>query len=54
MQKVALVPDSKAKVGASLGYNVRTLLKDLDMEVCCCPTKATNSSCLVAVMTGAS
>ncbi len=26
--------DSKAKVGASLGYNVRTLLKDLGLEVC--------------------
>ncbi len=25
--------DSKAKVGASLGYNVRTLLKDLGLEV---------------------
>lgn len=35
MQKVALVSDSKAKVGASLGYNVRTLLKDLGLEVCC-------------------
>ena len=34
MQKVALVSDSKAKVGASLGYNVRTLLKDLGLEVC--------------------
>ena len=35
MQKVALLPDSKVKVGASLGYNVRTLLKDLGMEVRC-------------------
>jgi hypothetical protein len=25
--------DSKAKIGASLGYNVRTLLKDLGLEV---------------------
>ena len=34
IQRVALVEvDSKAKVGASLGYNVRTLLKDLGMEV---------------------
>lgn len=34
MQRVALVEvDSKAKVGASLGYNVRTLLKDLGLEV---------------------
>lgn len=35
MQKVALLPDSKAKIGASLGYNVRTLLRDLGMEVRC-------------------
>ena len=35
MQKIALLPDSKVKVGASLGYNVRTLLKDLGMEVRC-------------------
>ncbi len=34
MQKVTVVEvDSKAKIGASLGYNVRTLLKDLGMEV---------------------
>ena len=33
MRKVAVVPESKAKVGASLGYNVRTLLTDLGMEV---------------------
>ncbi|KAL3153017.1 Hexokinase-3 [Trebouxia sp. C0009 RCD-2024] len=32
VQKVALLPDSKLKVGASLGYTVRTLLKDLGME----------------------
>lgn len=35
VQKVALLPDSKLKVGASLGYTVRTLLKDLGMEVRC-------------------
>ena len=34
MQKVAIVPDRKAKVGASLGYIVRTLLQALGLEVC--------------------
>ena len=37
MQKVVFVPNDKAKVGASLGYTVRTLLKDLGLEVRCCP-----------------
>lgn len=37
MQKVGFVPNDKAKVGASLGYTVRTLLKDLGLEVRCCP-----------------
>ena len=30
---MALVPDGAVKIGASLGYNVRTLLKDLGLEV---------------------
>ena len=29
------MPDAAIKVGASLGYNVRTLLKDLGLEVRC-------------------
>ena len=34
VQKMTLVGvDRGAKVGASLGYNVRTLLKDLGLEV---------------------
>ncbi len=35
MQRVSAMVevDSKAKIGASLGYNVRTLLKDLGLEV---------------------
>lgn len=33
MRRVALVPDGAVKIGASLGYNVRTLLKDLGLEV---------------------
>ena len=32
---MALVRDRAVKVGASLGYNVRTLLKDLGLEVRC-------------------
>ena len=35
ISRVAVVEvDSKTKIGASLGYNVRTLLKDLGLEVC--------------------
>ena len=34
VEKIAMVEvDSKAKVGASLGYTVRTLLNDLGLEV---------------------